>query len=318
MEDQLPPLVPPLRYSLVEEGVYRGAYPSRINLRFLTRLGLRSMVSLLPEPPAPHLLRWCDEHGVRNHYERVAPFQREVTLTHERIAELLQLLVLPDRQPVYVHCLDGIGVTGALIMGLRKLQRWMPPSVIAEYACFARAPGTDAPTPPASHVLSFFHAFKPELELARLLPPLLPAWLDAALNEGGPLGDGPGAPHAPSAAPTRGVDGGDSRTFVQEEAGQLREAEHAGATPWRRRHANANADGGGAAASMRVSAGPAVVSSGLDALAIEGLTMGPTRSSIRAALADGRPPRLLDAPGPSAAGTANDADGVASRSQHQR
>ena len=42
-----PPLVPPLRFSLVEEGVYRGAYPSQLNLRFLTRLGLRSMVSLL-------------------------------------------------------------------------------------------------------------------------------------------------------------------------------------------------------------------------------------------------------------------------------
>ena len=47
----LPPLVPPLRFSQVEEGVYRGAYPSLINQRFLTRLGLRTIVSLLPEPP---------------------------------------------------------------------------------------------------------------------------------------------------------------------------------------------------------------------------------------------------------------------------
>ena len=37
-----------------------------INLRFLTRLGLRSMVSLLPGPPAPHLIAWgCEEHGIR-------------------------------------------------------------------------------------------------------------------------------------------------------------------------------------------------------------------------------------------------------------
>ena len=34
-----------------------------INLRFLTRLGLRSMVSLLPGPPAPHLIAWCEEHA---------------------------------------------------------------------------------------------------------------------------------------------------------------------------------------------------------------------------------------------------------------
>ena len=55
----LPPLVPPLRFSQVEEGVYRGAYPSLVNQRFLTRLGLRTIVSLLPEPPTADLLQWC-------------------------------------------------------------------------------------------------------------------------------------------------------------------------------------------------------------------------------------------------------------------
>jgi hypothetical protein len=56
----LPPLVPPLRFSQVEEGVYRGAYPSLVNQRFLTRLGLRTIVSLLPEPPTADLLQWCE------------------------------------------------------------------------------------------------------------------------------------------------------------------------------------------------------------------------------------------------------------------
>ena len=93
----LPPLVPPLRFSLVEEGIYRGAYPSLINLRFLARLGLKSMVSLLPEAPAPHLVRWCEENGIINHAERIAvpregTGEQEVTFTHERIADLLQLL----------------------------------------------------------------------------------------------------------------------------------------------------------------------------------------------------------------------------------
>lgn len=177
----VPPIVPPLRFSLVEEGVYRGAYPSLLNLRFLSRLNLRSMVSLLPEPPAPHLMRWCEDNGVRNHFERVAPFKEEVVLTHERAAELLQLLVLPERQPVYVHCLDGVAVTGTLIMCLRKLLTWAPPPMVAEYARFNRD-GTEMPTPPAHHIVSFVHAFKPELELARLLPAQLPIWLAAALG----------------------------------------------------------------------------------------------------------------------------------------
>ena len=55
----LPPLLPPLRFAIVEEGVYRGAYPSLVNLRFLQRLQLRTVVSLLPEAPTPDLLSWC-------------------------------------------------------------------------------------------------------------------------------------------------------------------------------------------------------------------------------------------------------------------
>lgn len=177
----LPPIVPPLRFALVEDGVYRGAYPSLINLRFLKRLGLRSMVSLLPEAPVPHLLAWCEANGVRHHFERVAVFKEEVTLSPERTAELLQLLVLPERQPVLVHCLDGVSVTGTLVMCLRKLQRWTPPPLVAEYARFARG-GAEVPTPPPDHVLAFVASFKPEVEFAKLVPERVPPWLEAALE----------------------------------------------------------------------------------------------------------------------------------------
>ena len=59
-----PPLVPPLRFAMVEEGIYRGAYPSLINLRFLARLRLKTVISLLPEPPSADLVRWCEEEGI--------------------------------------------------------------------------------------------------------------------------------------------------------------------------------------------------------------------------------------------------------------
>ena len=129
MSHELPKLVPPLRCALVEEGVYRGAYPSLVNHRFLTRLRLRTVVSLLPEAPTHDLLQWCEQQGVENHYVRVLPFKKdEVTITHERAAEILQVLVSPERQPVYLHCLDGVAVTGTLVMCLRKLQRWAVPA----------------------------------------------------------------------------------------------------------------------------------------------------------------------------------------------
>ena len=164
----LPPLVPPLRFSQVEEGVYRGAYPSLVNQRFLTRLGLRTIVSLLPEPPTADLLQWCELHGVDNHAVVLLPFKKdEVTLTHERAAELLHLLVTPERQPVYVHCLDGVTATGTLIMCLRKLQRWALPPIVAEYTRFDRRRG-DQPSQPEPLIMQFVNAFNPEIQ-ARLL-----------------------------------------------------------------------------------------------------------------------------------------------------
>jgi tyrosine-protein phosphatase OCA6 len=44
-----PLLVPPFRFAAVENGVYRGAYPTLRNLRFLQRLRLATVVCISPE-----------------------------------------------------------------------------------------------------------------------------------------------------------------------------------------------------------------------------------------------------------------------------
>ena len=292
MSQDLPPLVPPLRFGLVEEGVYRGAYPSLINLRFLTRLGIKSMVSLLPETPAPHLLQWCDHNDVRNHFERIS-VSREgeeevIALTHERVADLLQLLVLPERQPVYVHCLDGVAITGMLIMSLRKLQRWAPQPYVAEYARFARD-GCDIPTQPPPHALAFVHGFNAEFEFARLLPDTLPAWLEAALAGGNVGGnDRQRRQQAGAADATLGSGTGRQSSSLELRAGEIPRGE---SHRHERRPSNNDMPGLGLtglglgaldpAATLFERKGTQVaadgvtrVSSGLDALAIEGLTMG--------------------------------------------
>ena len=43
-----PKLVPPFRFSVVEVGVYRGAYPTLKNFAFLKILGLKTVISLCP------------------------------------------------------------------------------------------------------------------------------------------------------------------------------------------------------------------------------------------------------------------------------
>ena len=178
----IPPLVPPLRFSLVEEGIYRGAYPSLTNYRFLKRLQLCSIVSLLPEEPTQDLLDWCEANKVQCHHRHVTVFRDEITLTHERAAELLQLVISADRQPVYLHCLDGGQVTGVIIMCLRKLQRWSMPPASNEFARFMRKGSNDTPLQTPAHVLLFVSNFRPDLEFSRCLPDSVPRWLAIAVG----------------------------------------------------------------------------------------------------------------------------------------
>ena len=178
----LPHLVPPLRFSLVEEGIFRGAYPSQINFRFLKRLQLCSVISLLPEEPTEDFLEWCRANRVQCHHQRVNMFKDELMLTHERAAELLQLIVSADRQPVYLHCLDGVQVTGVIIMCLRKLQRWSMPPVSNEFARHLLKGSDAVPLQPPAHVLQFVNNFRPELEFTRCLPDRVPFWLAVAVG----------------------------------------------------------------------------------------------------------------------------------------
>ncbi|KAL1511211.1 hypothetical protein AB1Y20_006025 [Prymnesium parvum] len=274
----LPPLIPPLRFALVEEGIYRGAYPSLVNLRFLQRLQLRTVVSLLPEAPTPDLLAWCELHGIRNHAERIAVFKDEVTLTQERAAAILQILILPERQPVYVHCLDGVSVTGTLLMCMRKLQRWVPACYVAEFQRFA-GQGSEVVSAPAAHISHFVESFKPDIVTAEMSR--VPEWLDslramasrsASAEQARTVradGFGGSTPLGVHSAPrTLPFD-----RLTSEEPFDRRETDATALTAWARERV----DSAPAApqAFAQTSLHPPL-SSSLQALALEGLTMGPT------------------------------------------
>ena len=56
--------VVPFRYGIVNHGVYRGAYPTLPNFRFLHQLKLKTIVSLVPEKPSPDLQRFAELLGI--------------------------------------------------------------------------------------------------------------------------------------------------------------------------------------------------------------------------------------------------------------
>eukprot|EP00252_Welwitschia_mirabilis_P011307 TRINITY_DN25434_c0_g1_i1.p1 TRINITY_DN25434_c0_g1~~TRINITY_DN25434_c0_g1_i1.p1 ORF type:complete len:200 (-),score=30.19 TRINITY_DN25434_c0_g1_i1:295-894(-) len=130
--------VPPLNFSIVENGIYRSGFPSSINFPFLETLGLRSIIYLCPEayPEAnKDFLRKNNiqlfQFGIDGHKE---PF---VNIPENTIREALKVLLEPRNHPVLIHCKRGKHRTGCLVGCFRKVQNWCLSSVFDEYQRFA-------------------------------------------------------------------------------------------------------------------------------------------------------------------------------------
>ncbi|KAJ3230183.1 hypothetical protein HDU81_004676 [Chytriomyces hyalinus] len=209
---------PPYRYGLVASSgswskheiesqvLTRGAYPLPSNLRFLSRLKLKSIVSLTPELPAFHInsldsdkqkeaqvnrtgsekdfggeaLTNSDEvdpistfitkNSIATFHIRVdkPTDDNEIPLSFKQASQILSIITNVENLPLYIHCLNGGVVTGLVVALLRKLMCWTTKSAIAEYARFLAGEEIDG-----SAVNEFVERFTGEVEI----PPNIPFWL---------------------------------------------------------------------------------------------------------------------------------------------
>lgn len=118
---------------LVNPGMSRGAYPTLRNFRALSRLKLRTIVSLIPESPTEDMQSFAEMEGISIVH---IPIQRTMPIGTQLQATLISAIntcIDLDNHPVYVHCLDGRRITSLLVLLLRRLQGWLPLSAIDEY-----------------------------------------------------------------------------------------------------------------------------------------------------------------------------------------
>ena len=87
----VPPVIPPFRFATVEAGravtgrsaeecgaesLYRSAYPSLRNYRFLLGLNLQTIISLIPSPePVKDLAEFCDLNLITHMHFQVPRFR---------------------------------------------------------------------------------------------------------------------------------------------------------------------------------------------------------------------------------------------------
>ena len=123
---------PPFRFSTINPKLYRGAYPTLRNFRFLHRLGLKSILSLVPEVPTVDLAKFarlCDTNLIHIQVIRTGTLSSLAA----SLSRALNILLNAENYPIYIHCLDGRRVTSLLVLLLRRLQMWAPQATFSEY-----------------------------------------------------------------------------------------------------------------------------------------------------------------------------------------
>lgn len=172
-----PLYVPPLNFSLVEDGIYRSGFPMPINYPFLEQLGIKTIIYLgdLGEKKKDEKLKKKnkeegdkkpkekekkDKHGtaeIMDNYKKwiettdikfhdlfiksaLEPFTLEEDRTQalETIKTALQLIVNKQNFPILIHSNKGKHRIGVLVGLMRKLlQGWCLSGIFEEYEKFA-------------------------------------------------------------------------------------------------------------------------------------------------------------------------------------
>lgn len=142
-------LVPPPNFGMVEDGLYRCGQPDQLNLPFLEKLALRSVIWLAPEEPDVGLcvarfacltpsVHFCADQDIEMHHLGVLHSTNAWDpITEDVVLQALNLLVRPSTYPCVVMCNLGRHRTGTVIGCLRKLQRWNLSAILEEYRRYA-------------------------------------------------------------------------------------------------------------------------------------------------------------------------------------
>ncbi|RPB02218.1 hypothetical protein L873DRAFT_1763082 [Choiromyces venosus 120613-1] len=131
-------VIPPLRFSVVEDKLYRGSYPRPLNFEFLESLRLKTILSLTEDPLNEAAAGWCWSRGIDMvHICPEGGSKKEAPLRHPDAIKILQIILDNTRGPLYVHCLNGSEVTGLAMASLRKVQLWATPAIVSEMMRFS-------------------------------------------------------------------------------------------------------------------------------------------------------------------------------------
>ncbi|KAL9019331.1 MAG: hypothetical protein Q9185_003409 [Variospora sp. 1 TL-2023] len=143
VEDSGPPSPtsgPVINFGLVAPGIYRSSFPTQGNFEHLRSLGLRTILTLVPQDYPAENVAFTRENNIQ-HFQIPIPAHKteSVTIPLQSIANALEILNNKAMHPVLIHCNKGKHRTGCIVACYRMLNHWSPAAVVTEYRKYAGA-----------------------------------------------------------------------------------------------------------------------------------------------------------------------------------
>ena len=127
-------------FAQVMPNVYRSAFPDPENFSFLRMLGLKSILTLVPEEYSEAHQHFVSVNHIKHFRIGIEPNKSPlVTINSDNMAAALGVVLDPSNHPLLIHCNKGKHRTGCVVACSRKILGWSSQDIIAEYRKYAGA-----------------------------------------------------------------------------------------------------------------------------------------------------------------------------------
>ncbi|KAF2745739.1 hypothetical protein M011DRAFT_133888 [Sporormia fimetaria CBS 119925] len=131
---------PPANFGTVEKGaVYRSSYPHPDHYAYLQSLGLKTILTLVPEKITPEYAAFMEENSIQHFQVHIPANKGEVKIGACDMSRALEIVLDRRNHPLLIHCNKGKHRTGCVVGCFRRLQGQEPEQVFTEYHHYAGA-----------------------------------------------------------------------------------------------------------------------------------------------------------------------------------
>lgn len=124
----------PTNFRFIAPGIYRSSYPQEGHFERLEDLGLKTIITFVPQIIPLNYAKFISTHGIIHHHIPILANKDPTMYTSaETVHQVLELLLEPNNYPVLIHCNKGKHRTGCMTACFRKVCGWTDDAAIEEY-----------------------------------------------------------------------------------------------------------------------------------------------------------------------------------------